>query len=57
MDEDILCQLNQLIRELRKVIYSIKKLEFMLFDMDSTLFNTYGNQEGEGFNYHYQAHG
>jgi hypothetical protein len=29
----------------------------MLFDIDSTLLDTYGNQEGEGFNFHYQAHG
>ena len=29
----------------------------MFFDIDSTLLNTYGNQEGEGFNFHYQAHG
>ena len=56
-DEDTLSQLNRIIRELRKVIYSIKKPEFMLFDIDSTLLNTYGKQEGEGFNYHYQAHG
>ena len=57
MDEDTLSQLNQINRELRKVIYSIKKPEFMLFDIDSTLLDTYGNQEGEGFNYHYQEHG
>ena len=57
MDEDTLCQLNQITRKLRKVIYSIKKPEFMLFDIDSTLLDTYGTQEGEGFNYHYQAHG
>ena len=57
MDGDTLRQLNQITRELRKVIYSIKKPEFMLFDIDSTLLATYGNQEGEGFNYHYQAHG
>lgn len=57
MDGDTLSQLNQITRELRKVIYSIKKPEFMLFDIDSTLLDTYGNQEGEGFNYHYQAHG
>lgn len=25
--------------------------------LDSTLFGTYGKQEGEGFNFHYQAHG
>lgn len=29
----------------------------MLFDLDSTLLDTYGKQEGEGFNFHYQAHG
>lgn len=57
MDEDTLRQLNQIIRELRKVIYSIKKPEFMLLGIDSTLLDTYGNQEGEGFNYHYQDHG
>lgn len=57
MDTDTLSQLNQITRELRKVIYSIKKTEFMLFDIDSTLLDAYGNQEGEGFNYHYQAHG
>lgn len=57
MDEDTLEQLNRITRELRKVIYSIKKPEFMLFDIDSTLLDTYGKQEGEGFNYHYQAHG
>lgn len=43
MDEDTLSQLNQIIRELRKVIYSIKKPEFILFDIDSTLLGTYGN--------------
>ncbi len=57
MDEDTLVQLQQIARKLRKAIYSIKKPEFMLFDIDSTLLDTYGNQEGEGFNYHYQAHG
>lgn len=57
MDADSLGQLNQIIRALRKIVYSIKKPEFMLFDIDSTLLNTYGKQEGEGFNYHYHAHG
>ena len=56
MDQDSLDQLIQIIRELRKVIYSVRRPDFMLFDIDSTL-NTYGNQEGEGFNSHYQAHG
>ncbi len=57
MDEDTLEQFNRIIRELRKIIYSIEMPESMLFDIDSTLLDTYGNQEGEGFNYHYQAHG
>ena len=34
----------QIISELRKVIYSIKKPKFMLFDIDSTLLNTYRKQ-------------
>ena len=29
----------------------------MLFDIDSTLLDAYGNQKGEGRNYHYYAHG
>lgn len=57
MDQDSLEQLNQIIHELRKIICSIRKPEFILFDFDSTLLNTYGNQEEEGFNYHYHAHG
>jgi len=57
MDEDTLTLFNRIARQLRKIIYSIKKPEFMLFDIDSTLLDTYGNQEGEGFNYHYQSHG
>ena len=57
MGQDCLDQLNQITRELRKIIYSVQKPEFMLFDIDTTLLDTYGNQEGEGFNSHYQAHG
>ncbi len=56
MHGDTLSQLKWIIRELRKIIYSIKKPEFILFDIDSTLLDTYGKQEGEIFNYHYQAH-
>ncbi len=57
MDQTTLDQFNQILRSMRKIVYSIKRPEFMLFDLDSTLLNTYGSQEGEGFNYHYQAHG
>ena len=57
MDEDTLDQLDVIERNLRDTIYSIKKPEHMLLDMDSTLLGTHGRQEGEGFNFHYQAHG
>lgn len=57
MDETTLEQLNEIGARMRDVIYSIKHPEQMLFDLDSTLLDTYGHQEGEGFNYHYQAHG
>ena len=57
MDEDTLRQFDDIDKSLRDVIYSIKHPEHMLLDLDSTLFGTYGDQEGEGFNFHYQAHG
>ena len=57
MDEDTLSQFDEIDSKMREIVYSIKRPEHMLFDLDSTLLNTYGKQEGEGFNYHYQAHG
>ena len=57
MDETTLEQFYSIMRRLRKVVYAIKKPEMMLLDLDSTLLDTYGNQEGEAFNYHYQNHG
>ena len=57
MNEDTLLQFDDIDKSLRDIIYSIKCPEHMLLDLDSTLFGTYGNQEGEGFNFHYQAHG
>ena len=57
MDEDTLIQFDGIDKSLRDIIYSIKRPEHMLLDLDSTLFGTYGNQEVEGFNFHYQAHG
>lgn len=52
MGEDTLKQFDDIDKSLRDVIYSIKYPEHMLLDLDSTLFGTYGNQEGEGFNFH-----
>ena len=57
MDEDTLKQLDIIDQAMRDTIYNVKHPDFMLFDLDSTLLNTYGNQEGEAFNFHYQAHG
>ena len=57
MDKDTLSQLNTITAKMRDIVYSIELPEYMLFDLDSTLLNTYGSQEGEGFNFHYQEHG
>ena len=57
MDESTLHQLDRIESTMRDIVYSVKRPQHMLFDLDSTLLNTYGKQEGEGFNFHYQAHG
>ena len=57
MDESTLNQFYHLMRRFRKVVYAIKKPQLLLLDVDSTLLDTYGHQEGEGFNFHYQSHG
>ena len=57
MDETTLNQFYVLMRRFRKVVYAIKRPQLLLLDLDSTLLDTYGHQEGEGFNFHYQSHG
>ncbi len=57
MDDITLMQLDWTLYLLRKRIYSIRKPEMVLLDIDSTLFDTFGSQEGEGFNHHYSNHG
>lgn len=57
LDDTTLNQFYDLMRRFRKVVYSIKKPEMILLALDSTLLNTYGHQEGEDFNFHYQDHG
>ena len=57
MDDDTLTQLDEINSKMRGLVYSVKAPEHMLFDLDSTLLNTYGTQEGAGFNFHYRAHG
>ena len=57
LDEDSLVQFEKIFRILRQKVYGIRPPENILLDLDSTLLQTYGHQEGEGFNYHYQSHG
>ena len=57
LDESTLSQMEEMQRILRKRVYSVKRPELVIFDLDSTLLPTYGKQEGEAFNYHYQANG
>lgn len=57
MDDDTLRQFDTIMRKLGQRGYSVRMPEFVLFDIDTTLLATYGRQEDEGFNYHYQARG
>lgn len=57
MDNDTLNQFEQITKIMRQIIYSIKAPSNVLLDIDSTIFATYGNQEGEDYNYHYTRHG
>ena len=57
MDESTMQQLSEVTRILRRRLYSVQIPEFLLLDLDSTLLDTYGKQEGNGFNYHYQSYG
>ena len=57
MDQSTLDQLNELFQAMRKTIYAMNRPEFMVFDIDTTLLDAYGNQEGVAFNYHYQSVG
>ena len=43
MDKDTLSQFEQITSRLRQIIYSIEQPDHMLFDLDSTLLNTYGS--------------
>lgn len=57
MGTDTIKQLEDIIHQMRSSAYKIQMPKQVLLDLDSTLLNTYGKQEGQGFNYHYQAHG
>ena len=57
MDEDTLNQFLTIGRMLRKKIYSIQVPQAAILDLDSTLPDAYGRQEGRAFNFHYQSNG
>ena len=57
MDENTLNQFLSIARALRKKIYSIQMPEAIILDLDSTLLEAYGKQEGRTFNFHYQSNG
>jgi len=57
MDDNTLRQFDNLMKAMRKIVYKIKSPEFILLNLDSTLLDTYGKQEGEDFNFHYKKHG
>ena len=57
MDEDTLNQFLAIARVLRRKIYSIQMLQAVILDLDSTLLDAYGKQEGRAFNFHYRSNG
>ena len=57
MDEDSLNQFLSINQILRKKVYSIQMPEAIILDLDSTLLNAYGKQEGRAFNFQYQSNG
>lgn len=56
-DEICLMQFEAIHQQLRKRIYSIHKPQSILLDIDSTIFSTYGKQEGSDYNQHYRDYG
>lgn len=50
-------QLESIEKTLHKRVYSVEMPEKVIFDMDTTLFQTYGHQLEAAFNAHYQAIG
>ena len=57
LDEKTIAQLDEINKVILERAYSIKKPEHILLDIDTTLLDGYGKQEGVCFNYHYQANG
>ena len=56
-DEICLYQFDLIAQKLRQKVYSLKKPKHLLIDIDSSLFPTYGSQEGNSYNTHYSDYG
>lgn len=46
MDDAPLRQFHDIMRQLRRAVYAIRKPQMLLLNLDSTLLDTYGHQEG-----------
>lgn len=58
MDADTLKQFNAILKQLRKTLYEMEgRPGTVLFDLDTTLLNAYGKQEGAAWNFHYGEEG
>ena len=58
LNEDNLRQFNEILSQLREKAYKATGYPNMvLFDLDTTLLNAYGKQEGSAWNFHYQEEG
>ena len=59
MEEHSLSQMERIQKMMRSIVYSLpgQRPNIIIFDLDTTLLNTYGNQEGKAWNYHYEADG
>lgn len=57
MDDETMMQFEAIHASMRDIVYTIKPPEQIIFDVDSTNFSTYGEQEGNSFNYHYSSFG
>lgn len=58
MDADTLEQFNAILKQLRKTLYEMEgRPGTVLFDLDTTLLNAYGKQEGAAWNFHYGEEG
>lgn len=57
MDETTLEQLHLITQKLLRAAYAVQLPYAVVLDMDTTLLNAYGSQEGAAYNVHYEAVG